>query len=356
LRSQRAASTAPAELQALESRLYLSTIGGVVWEDLNGNNLLDAGEPGLAGVAVTLLDSTGAVANSTTTDSLGAYAIDVTSGTFSVQFAAPSNYQFAQPGLGIDPALNSSADPNTGTTAAFAIGTGQTSLNENAGMFQLAGVGDFVWQDLNANGIQDAGEPGVPNITVNLLDGTGAVANSTTTDDMGSYFFDTAPGAYTVQFVTPVGYQLVPAGQGIDPTLASAPNPATGLSGPVTLTSGQMNFDVDAGMVTPAVTVNVLKTNIKTPTLTGTIADPASGGGITAFTVVVGGQTLTPTVTGTTWSVAVPVALADGTYDVVATATDLVGYSAGDLTVNELVVDSVLPIVTVTPIDRKSVV
>ena len=30
-------------------------------------------------------------------------------------------------------------------------------------------VGDFVWWDQNSNGIQDAEESGVPNITVQLL-------------------------------------------------------------------------------------------------------------------------------------------------------------------------------------------
>jgi hypothetical protein len=30
-------------------------------------------------------------------------------------------------------------------------------------------IGDFVWHDLNANGIQDEGEPGVPDVVVNLL-------------------------------------------------------------------------------------------------------------------------------------------------------------------------------------------
>ena len=41
--------------------------------------------------------------------------------------------------------------------------------------------------------------------------------------------------------------------------------------------------------------------------------------------MVVGGQTLTATVSGTTWSVTVPTPLADGTYNVQATAVDNVG-------------------------------
>jgi superkiller protein 3 len=36
-------------------------------------------------------------------------------------------------------------------------------------------VSDRVWFDENANGIQDGGEPGIPGITVQLLDSTGAV-------------------------------------------------------------------------------------------------------------------------------------------------------------------------------------
>jgi hypothetical protein len=31
-------------------------------------------------------------------------------------------------------------------------------------------IGDFVWNDLNSNGIQDTGEPGLNGVTVNLYD------------------------------------------------------------------------------------------------------------------------------------------------------------------------------------------
>ena len=66
--------------------------------------------------------------------------------------------------------------------------------------------------------------------------------------------------------------------------------------------------------VKPTVTVNTLATNNNKPTLTGTVSDAAPSSGISGVTVVVGGQTLTATVTGTTWSVAVPTAL--GRWDV----------------------------------------
>lgn len=65
-------------------------------------------------------------------------------------------------------------------------------------------IGDFVWEDLNANGIQDAGEPGVAGFPVSLvgvdLDGN-PVSLSTTTDADGKYSFtDLASGTYTVTF------------------------------------------------------------------------------------------------------------------------------------------------------------
>ena len=93
----------------------------------------------------------------------------------------------------------------------------------------------------------------------------------------------------------------------------------------------------------PAVTVSTLLAHTSTPTLSGTVADPLPGSGIAGVTVVVGGQTLTATVSGATWSVAVPVGLADGIYNVQATATDKVGNVGVDVTTNELTVDTVHP-------------
>ena len=95
----------------------------------------------------------------------------------------------------------------------------------------------------------------------------------------------------------------------------------------------------------PSVTVSTLVTNNNTPTLTGTVADPTPSSGIATVMVVVNGQTFPATVTGGTWSVTVPTALPDGTYNVMATATDNAGNSGG--ATNELTVDTIAPVVTV---------
>ncbi len=51
-------------------------------------------------------------------------------------------------------------------------------------------IGNLVWQDLNGNGIQDAGEPGIAGVTVGLYDASGNLVATTTTDADGSYYFN----------------------------------------------------------------------------------------------------------------------------------------------------------------------
>ena len=113
--------------------------------------------------------------------------------------------------------------------------------------------------------------------------------------------------------------------------------------------TGSLTIDT----VAPTVTVNTLVTKNNTPTLTGTVNDAAPSSGIASVTVIVGGQTLTATVTGATWSVAVPTALADGNYTVQATAADEAGDVSGIAT-GSLTIDTVNPTVTVNALVTKN--
>jgi len=89
-------------------------------------------------------------------------------------------------------------------------------------------VGDFVWNDLNHNGIQDAGEPGIPNITVQLLNSSMTILASTTTDANGLYHFSgLCADNYKVAVPSQpglAGYTPSPTGQGNDQK-DSNPNP-----------------------------------------------------------------------------------------------------------------------------------
>ncbi len=93
-------------------------------------------------------------------------------------------------------------------------------------------LGDRVWYDTDRDGLQDAGEPGVQGIGVNLYGGgacTGTALFSSTTDADGLYAFaDLQPGTFCLQFSgIPSGWMISPQNQGPDDAVDSDANPAT---------------------------------------------------------------------------------------------------------------------------------
>ncbi len=80
----------------------------------------------------------------------------------------------------------------------------------------------FVWNDLNRNGIQDGGEPGLDSVLVHLQDTSGNVIDSVYTDSVGNYSFDVvAAGLYVLHFDSPDGLVPTLPGQGTVDTLDS---------------------------------------------------------------------------------------------------------------------------------------
>jgi uncharacterized repeat protein (TIGR01451 family) len=161
-------------------------------------------------------------------------------------------------------------------------------------------IGDYVWYDANANGIQDAGEKPAANVTVTLT-GTDkhgrTISVRTRTDADGKYVFtgssqtaqdagvlDLVSGSYTVTFERPAGYLFTTQHSGgstvvndsdADPTTGAysltLPDPSP------TGTDGQ-NLDVDAGLVLapPASPKPDPKPDQPTPPQGGGGTDPVS--------------------------------------------------------------------------------
>ncbi len=109
-----------------------------------------------------------------------------------------------------------------------------------------------------------------------------------------------------------------------------------------TTSTGALTIDTTA----PTATVTSLVTNDTTPTITGTVADASPSSGIAAVSVVVNGQTVTATLSGSTWSATIPVALADGIYDVQVTVSDKAGNQATTTATGALTIDTVAPTVS----------
>lgn len=93
-------------------------------------------------------------------------------------------------------------------------------------------AGDVVWLDHDRDGVQDAGEPGVPDVTVRIfeVDAGGVVAPTpratTTTGPDGRYLFDLLPaGDYLVEFaldaVQAARYEFTTPTAGTDPGVDS---------------------------------------------------------------------------------------------------------------------------------------
>jgi hypothetical protein len=169
-------------------------LGNEVWFDDDDDGIRDAGESAAPGVTVRLLDATATtVLATTTTDASGRYVFDdLRAGTYVVEVAA-SNFAAAGPLLGARSStgqagdnqvdgndngahvgavttavrstpivLSGSSEPTgenpTSTTSAV---DDHADLTVDFGFVRPASLGNFVWEDLDGDGVQDAGEPGI---------------------------------------------------------------------------------------------------------------------------------------------------------------------------------------------------
>jgi protocatechuate 3,4-dioxygenase beta subunit len=245
------------DIDAGLSNIGTASIGDFVWEDLNGNGIQDTGEPGIAGVRVRLEGTAingSIVSGETITNGNGRYIFNnLFAGEYTVTFIKPSTYEFSsnsQP----DDETNSDPDPVTGKTEQFTILSGSVNTNIDAGLFRYASLGDFVWNDLNKNGLQDAGEPGVAGVNLRLVDQNDLVIATLTTGNFGFYFFSNiAPGTYRVEADLPDGFMLT----NVDLTNNLLNSDFYSQSGKITteaidIASNNIIFSVDLGLITSA--------------------------------------------------------------------------------------------------------
>lgn len=131
-------------------------------------------------------------------------------GVYHVSFGSLPNANFTLPNQG-DDAVDSDVTSffSEGSTDSIVLVSGIDQLNVDAGYVKLSNFGDFVWEDINVNGIQDPGEPGISNLDIYLLSEIGDTLQYIQTEADGSYqFFDLLPGTYTIQLNLLEGYDV----------------------------------------------------------------------------------------------------------------------------------------------------
>jgi len=130
------------------------SISGTKYEDVNGNGVKDTGENGLQGWTIYLdLNGNGALDTgepSQVTDASGNYSFtNLTPGTYKVREVAQSGW------------LQTSTNP-----ADVNLVSGTNVSNVNFGNFRLISISGLKFNDVNGNGVKDAGDNGLQSWTI----------------------------------------------------------------------------------------------------------------------------------------------------------------------------------------------
>ena len=243
---------------SLDAGMFIPvSINGTTWHDLNADGFHDEGEPILEGSTIILYDVDGDVVIGTSAIVVGQsgfWAIDdLPPGTYTGQIQPPSGEWYLSPIPEDEGNVTSTNfDPADSKTSPVFLQSGESGGGYfDAGFYMAASVGDRVWFDEEPNGVQDFGEPPMNiSVAVRLYDSLGYLKGETETSAGGYYqFTDLRPGTYEVEFILPsedFNFAIFKAGE--NDALDSDANPKTGRA-EVTLQSGEINDDIDAGIM-----------------------------------------------------------------------------------------------------------
>jgi hypothetical protein len=181
--------------------------------------------------------------------------IEIDPGDYYIEFVLPPGYNgFTSANAGADDAYDSDAEtftPAGRRTAEFNLEIGEIDETWDAGLIGQpadASLGNFVWNDWNANGIQDEGEPGIAEVVVRLFDRQDNQLANTTTDGDGFYqFTELTPADYYLVFEQPDGYLPSPVNQGDDNAVDSDASPISGETALIELWPDEYDDTWDAG-------------------------------------------------------------------------------------------------------------
>ncbi len=223
-----------------------NTIKGTVFEDVNGNGAYNSGtDINRQNVTVRLyrdVDNNGSyetLVNTTTSAANGTYQFDVAlTGKFQVVVDQST--------------LPQSPTPTLSTPASYNInftGYGNTSSGNDFGYVTTGSIGNFVWLDIDKDGVHDSNEPGLPGIVMELNNGSctpGVNCPTQTTDAAGRYSFTNLnAGTYSVRVLSNTA--ALGLSQTYDPDEAGVCTVCNGNDVSIVLANGQVYAAADFG-------------------------------------------------------------------------------------------------------------
>ena len=239
---------------SLEQEPLPITLSGTVFEDPNLDNFQQTGEPGIAGVELTLLELVGGeyvvTTATTTTDALGNYEFEgLLPGTYRVAETQPGGYLSVGAAAGTVGGVTRGVVTSEDILSGITLDGGEDSVDNDFAESLPASISGHVYHDIDNDGLMDHGEAGIGGVQVTLyVQSEGkliATGTSTTTDAGGYYEFDgLMPGEYKLVEIHPVGYL-----DGLDAAGTAggtAHNPGDLIDG-IQLVGGQSGEDYDFG-------------------------------------------------------------------------------------------------------------
>lgn len=199
------------------------SISGFVSESDQDGNCTHPGNPnyqGIAGVTIQVLDQNGNLVAETQTDTNGEYSISgLRPGKYSIVEIQPSGFLDGSVIVGNVGGTSNGSTTEANKIADITLRSGQSGVQYGFCEHKPASIAGSVYEDLNNNGVQDAGEQGISGVTVSLLQADGSpvmvegnggtmVALQVTTDADGNYKFENLKaGNYQIQETQPAGYE-----------------------------------------------------------------------------------------------------------------------------------------------------
>jgi hypothetical protein len=302
-----------------------ASIGDWCWEDTNGNGLQDGAENnGVPGVTIQIFDvSTGAPALNAFGNPIpnqisaadGSYLFELlVPGTYYLQFQEPANWFFTIPNVtggntnATDVPDDSDVQRNNGNiTHDITVISAQEQEWIDAGLYEPASIGDFVWIDINGNGLQDGGEPPLAGVQISIEDDMGNPVDDVFGNNVGpvtsnanfpqNYIFENLPpGNYRLVFTAPADFYfttLDAAGgpdyatdSGIDSDVDINDGNRTHV---INLSSGEDEDRVDAGLYSPASVQGLVFHDAEADGMQGGLDQPLAGWQVFLETTAGGG-------------------------------------------------------------------